>query len=184
MMFLVLAVLVALTAAATVWLAGTRPALENDGDSAFWYTFVGLCALAPMIFIPAISSNAASLTLLALAGVAAIATHLVLRRRQAAARAAAAFAVLQTTLAAAVATHQALLDRWACYLLDPEPAARYPAMTSLHSPETATLIRAMATAAQLAPSTALRYDDVASYQQAVTSLAQALETAEEAAATA
>lgn len=182
MMFLVLAVLVAMTAAATVWLAGTRPALENDADSAFWYTFVGLCALAPMIFIPALSSNAASLALLVLAGASSIAAHLALRRHQAAARAAAVLAALQTTLTATAATHQTLLDRWACYLLDPEPAAQFPAMTSLHSPETATLIRAMAAAAQLAPSAALTDDDVASYQQAVTSLAQALETAEEAAA--
>lgn len=182
MVFLVLAVLVATTAAATVWLAGTRPALENDADSAFWYTFVGLCALAPMIFIPALSSNPTSLALLVLAGASAVATHRILRRHQAAVHAAAVVAALQTTLAVAAATHQSLLDRWACYLLDPEPAAQFPAMTSLQSPETATLIRAMAAAAQLAPSAVLTDDGVATYQRAVTSLAQALATAEEAAA--
>lgn len=182
MMFLVLAVLVAMTAAATVWLAGTRPALENDADSAFWYTFVGLCVLAPMIFIPALSNNAASLTLLLLGAASAIATHAALRRHQAAVRAATALAALQAALTTTTATHQTLMDRWACYLLDPEPAAQFPAMTSLQSPETATLIRAMAAAAQLAPSAALTYDGVAAYQQAVASLGEALETAEEAAA--
>lgn len=181
MTFLLLAVMVALTAALTVWLAGTRSSVERDPDAAFWYTFAGLCVLAPMILIPALASNLASVTLLLIAGGSALTTHSILRRRQKAAHAAAALVALNTRLHAASQAHQAVLDQWACYLLDPEPAALRPTMTDIHAADTAALIRAMSRAETLKPSGVLTYDGVASYQLAVTSLAQALATAEDAA---
>lgn len=181
MVFLVLAVIVTLTAAATVWLAGTRSCAENDPDGPFWYTFAGLCVLAPMMLIPAMTNNLASVSLLLLAGSSAVTTHSFLRRRQKAARAAKDLAALGTRLSVVAEAHQAVLDQWACYLLDPEPAAFRPAMTNIHAPATAALIRAMSSTDQLKPSGVLTHDGVASYQLAVTSLVQALATAEDAA---
>lgn len=182
MTFLVLAVIVTLTAATTVWLARTRAVLEKDPDSTFWYTFAGLCVLAPAILIPALASNLVSLILLFLAGSSAVATHLFLRRRQAVSVAAADLATLQCALDAASGVHQSVLDSWACYLLDPEAAAHSPAMTNIQVPQTAALIRAMSSAERLKPQGALTPDGVASYQQAVASLVQALATAEGASA--
>lgn len=59
--FLVLAVLAMLTAATTVWLVHMRRGQESDQDGTFWYSFAGLCVLAPLTLIPAWKNNAASL---------------------------------------------------------------------------------------------------------------------------
>lgn len=182
MSFLILAVLVTLTAAATVWLATTRAERDNDPDSTFWYTFTGLCMLAPMILIPALASNLSSIVLLVLAATSAIAMHLFLRRRRALALTAAHRGQLQAVLASAVEQHQGIIDLWACYLLDPDTAGRYPAMTNIHQPETAALVRAMSASERLTPADPLTDDAVASYQRSVTQLALAWVTAEKAAA--
>ncbi|MBP2414671.1 hypothetical protein JOF48_003470 [Arthrobacter stackebrandtii] len=182
MTFLILAALATGTAAATVWLAETRPARENDPDSAFWYAFAGLCVLAPIILAPAFTSNAASLTLLFLSGVAAIATHLALRRRRGMAAEAARQGLLQAALTAAATQHQATLDHWACYVLDPETASRLPAMTNINRPETASLVRLLTATEELSPAPPLTHDGVAAYQHSVTELGRALATAEDAAA--
>lgn len=182
MSFLILAMLVAVTAAATVWLARTRAERDNDPDSTFWYTFTGLCMLAPMILIPALASNLSSIVLLVLAASAAIAMHLILRRQRALALLAAHRAQRQAGLATAAEQHQGLIDHWACYLLDPDTASKFPAMTNIHLPETAALVRTMAATEQLTPATPLTDDAVASYQRSVTELALALATAEKAAA--
>ena len=63
MFFLVLAVLVIGTAAATVWLVLARAPREKDPDSTFWYAFAGLCVLVPMILIPALTNNLSSVAL-------------------------------------------------------------------------------------------------------------------------
>ncbi len=182
MTLLILAVLAAFTAAGTVWLAETRPARENDPDSAFWYTFTGLCVLAPTVLVPAFESSAASLVLLVLSGATAVATHFAVRHRRALAAEASRQGLLQAALTAAATEHQAALDRWACYVLDPETASRLPAMTNIRRPETAALVRLLAATEQLSPTPPLTHDGVASYQQSVTELGQALATAEDAAA--
>ena len=182
MTLLILAVMAVVTTAGTVWLAETRPARENDPDSAFWYTFTGLCVLAPIVLAPALTSNAASLVLLFLAGATAVATHLALRHRRALAAEESRQGLLQAALAAAATEHQAALDRWACYVLDPETASRLPAMTNINRPETAALVRLLAATEQLSPAAPLTDDGVASYQQSVTELGHALATAEDAAA--
>ncbi len=180
--FLILAVLVAAVTAATVWLAETRAERENDPDSSFWYVFTGLCVLAPMILVPALDSRPSSAVLVVVAALSAIAMHAVLCRQRSMALVLAHRRHLEAGLAAAAEQHQGLMDHWACYLLDPDVAGKFPAMTNIHRPETAALIRTMAATVQSADVRCLTDDAVASYQRSVTDLALALATAERAAA--
>lgn len=180
---LILAVMVVVVTAATVLLAETRAERENDPDSKFWYAFTGLCVLAPMILAPAMDNRPSSMILLAVAALSAIAMHLLLRRQRAVALATAHRKHLEAGLAAATEQHQGLMDHWACYLLDPDVAGTFPAMTNIELPETAALIRTMAATVQPADVHALTDDAVATYQRSVARLALALATAEKAAAT-
>ena len=182
MSFLILAVLVAGVTAATVWLAETRAERENDPDSPFWYAFTGLCVLAPMILVPALDSRFSSAVLVVAAALSAIATHLFLRRQRSLALANVHRSHLEAGLAHAAEQHQELMDHWACYLLDPDVAVKFPAMTNIQLPETAALIHTMAATVQPADIHALTDDAVASYQRSVADLALALATAETAAA--
>lgn len=211
MVYFVLAVLVMVTAAATVWLVRTRAQQENDPDSGFWYAFGGLCVLLPMILIPALTNNLFSICLFALAAASAVATHTTLRRHQALAAAAMHRGRLSLALAAAAARHDALIAQWSRYELDPGAAIDFPTMTDVRIPETSALIRAVAAAARLRPADLVIHDlgaagtvsrnlgtqvlgaaitdtkvqdtddDVANYQRAVTALDTALAAAEHAA---
>lgn len=197
MLFLVLAVLVTLTTAVTVALAGSRRQRQDDPDAAFWYAFTGLCVLAPMILIPAMTNRALSCALLVLAAVTAIAAHLGCRRHAdlvAANR-------HQTELAAALdqvsRRHLALMTQWSRYELDPGAAIDFPTMSDVRVPETSALIRAVTAANRLQPVSSAKNarstsnddsgyslmtdDGVATYQHAVAELELALQTAEAAA---
>lgn len=207
MMILVLAVLVVLTTVATVGLAGSRAHRHDDPDATFWYAFTGLCVLAPMLLIPAMTSRVLSGALVLLAAGTAIATHMVCRRTADIA----AFTSHRAELAAAVTTishrHQNLIAQWSRYELDPGAAIDFPTMSDVSVPETSALIRAMNAANRLqrravealdlsasgeathepvahvlgAAGPAVMDDDVAHYQRAVSELAAALETAEDSA---
>lgn len=151
MVYFVLAVLVTVTAAATVWLVRTRAQQENDPDSGFWYAFGGLCVLLPMILIPALTNNLLSIGLFALAAASAIATHTALRRHQSLAADAGHRARLNSALAAAAVQHDALITQWSRYELDPGATIDFPTMTDVRIPETSALIRAVAAAARFRP---------------------------------
>lgn len=187
MVFLVLAGLVCLTAAATVWLIRTRAEQEKDPDGTFWYAFAGLCIVGPLILIPALASNLMSLALLAMALAATVLTHMFLMRRQAAAAATERRGQLTMTLSAATHQHDALITRWGRYELDPAAAIDFPTMSDVRVPETSALAKAFRAAAGIRnglepPMQDFPTDDgVAEYQHAVTLLAEALATAEQAA---
>lgn len=151
MVYFVLAVLVTVTAAATVWLVRTRAQRENDPDSSFWYAFGGLSVLLPMILIPALTNNLFSICLFALAAASAAATHTTLRRHQFLAAAAVHRGRLSSALTAAAAHHDALIAQWSRYELDPGAAIDFPTMTDVRIPETSALVRAVAAAARLRP---------------------------------
>ena len=178
MFFLVLAVLVIGTAAATVWLVLARAPREKDPDSTFWYAFAGLCVLVPMILIPALTNNLSSVALFALAAAATLGTHRLLRHRQTLLVAAGIRGQLDAALAATAVQHQALITQWSRYELDPGAAIDFPAMTDIRVPETSALIKAVTAAARLKPVDSQWDDGVSNYQLAVAHLAQALATAE------
>ncbi len=179
--FLILAVLSVLTAAATVWLVHIRREQEDDPDGPFWYSFAGLCVLAPLTLIPAWKNNMGSLGLLALAAAAAIAMHTYLRRQRTLAWAADYQAKLTATLSETLAQHNALVSRWCHYELDPAATIDFPTMTDMRIPETSALVRAVTAAALFDPAELDTYDGVAEYQRAVATLAEALALAETAA---
>ncbi len=184
MVFLVLAVLVAAVAAATVWLAATRPRRENDPDAAFWYAFTGLCVLLPLVLVPATANKAESLWLLAVAATSALATHRLAHRSRILAEAEHRRAVAAGALAAVTEAHRTLLARWGRYELDPAASIDFPAMTDVRVPETQALIRAVTAAAATQRDAMLGVgpdDGVAGYRRSVAELAAALETAERAA---
>ena len=179
--FLVLAVLAVLTAATTVWLVHMRSSQESDQDATFWYTFAGLCVLAPLTLIPAWKNNMASLALLALAAGSAIAMHIWLGRQRTLAAAASDRAKLAATISATSALHQSLVARWSHYELDPAAAIDFPAMTDIRVPETSALIRAVTAAARFQLAELDTDDSAATYRCAVATLAEALVAAEHAA---
>lgn len=187
MVFLVLAVLVSLTAAVTVWLIRARAPQEHDPDSTFWYAFAGFSVAAPLILIPALASNLMSLALLSLALATTVVTHKLLVRRHIIAAATAHHGQLSLTLGAASQQHDALLARWGRYELDPAATIDFPTMSDVRVPETSALIKALGAAARLRNSIeplteeSPADDGVAEYQRAVTTLADALATAEQAA---
>lgn len=184
MVFLVLAALVTVSTAATVWLAASAIRRKNDPDAPFWYTFTGLCIVMPMVLIPAMKTPTLSGTLALTAAVTAVGTHFYSRRHAAVAAANEHSATLAATVAQTSAQHKLLVARWSRYELDPGAAIDFPAMSDVRIPETAALIRAVVTARHLSPAAGaepLMDDDAASYQQAVAELAAALETAEAAA---
>ncbi|WP_425861431.1 hypothetical protein [Arthrobacter sp. TWP1-1] len=178
MVFLVLAVLVTLTTVATLWLVRMRAPRENDPDSTFWYAFTGICALAPMILIPAQHSKPSSIALLGISVAAAAASDRILRHHRTAM--AVAGLQLRTTEAYAEVTaqHDSLITRWCRYELDPALSIDFPAMSDVRIPETAALIRSVTAAERLRAVTPDTDDAVATYQQAVDKLGLALATAE------
>ncbi|WP_315915367.1 hypothetical protein [Arthrobacter sp. lap29] len=184
MVFLVLAVLVVATTAATVWMAGSAIRRKDDPDATFWYTFTGLCMVMPMILIPAMKTPALSGALVLVAAATAVGTHFYARRH---ARHTAAnkrdFALI-SALNETSAWHESLLVQWSRYEWDPAAAIDFPDMSDVGVPETAALIRAVAVAGRLSPapsSEPLTEQQIGPYQQAVAQLAAALERAEAAA---
>lgn len=185
MIFLILAVLVICTSAATVWTAGIRSHEDQDPDATFWYVFTGVCALGPMILgpmilIPAATNKTISLILLALAAVSAVAARRYLHHRRTVATVRQQRASTAADMEELTRLHQVLLRRWSRYELDPAATIDFPAMSDVRVPETSALIRAVSAAARLRPQTEMD-DGVTEYRCAVTELAVALETAERAA---
>lgn len=181
-----LAALVIALSAATVWLTLTRPGRENDPDAGFWYAFTGLCILAPLTLVPAMTSKASSVALLILAAGAAFATHHACRRHRIQILARRNSLQSSEAIAAISGTHEVLLRRWIHYELDPAASIEFPDMSDVRVPETSALIRAVHAAAQLeqnlkATVEAPLSDGVTEYRYAVANLAHALETAERAA---
>ncbi|MGO4385638.1 hypothetical protein AB4Y80_15600 [Specibacter sp. RAF43] len=144
-----LAALVVLATAATVWLVKTRPALEQDPDTRFWYGFAGLCVLVPAVLLTAVANRWAGAALtLAAAGTWFWANRLVSRRM--AVRAADAARSRQAAEHAALAArHDVVLTRWSRYSLDPAAAIDFPAMNDVRIPETSALVKAVALAEEL-----------------------------------
>lgn len=177
------AALVVLATAGTVWLVMVRPPLEHDPDTKFWYGFAGLCILAPAVLITAAANSWAGMFLAALAaGTWFWAARLVSRRLslQAAGHAQHRAAVDRVAL---TARHDAILTRWGRYELDPAAAIDFPAMTDVRCPETSALAKAVALAGQLRRD-AGTVGTVAEYREAVVLLESAFGLAEQAAAAA
>ncbi|WP_129587261.1 hypothetical protein [Arthrobacter alpinus] len=202
MMILVLAALVVVTTVATVGLAGSRAHRHDDPDATFWYVFTGLCVLAPMLLIPAMTSRVLSGALVLLAAGTAIATHVVCRRTADIAALTSHRAELAAAVTAIAQRHQNLIAQWSRYELDPGAAIDFPTMSDVSVPQTSALIRAINAATRLqqravealdlgtfGPGTrvqgtgcpAVMDDGVADYQRAVSELAAALKTAEDSA---
>lgn len=142
----VVVMLVILTTAVTVWLVKTRPPLENDPDTIFWYIFAGLCVLMPAILITAFWNSWAALTLAVLACATwkaaerAISGHLRKRTAQI------AQTLRETEHTALARRHKAVLIRWSRYELDPGAAIDFPNMNNIRYPETSALVKAAAVA--------------------------------------
>jgi hypothetical protein len=172
-----MAALVVLATAGTVWLVMVRPAREQDPDTKFWYGFAGLCVLAPAILITAAANSWAGMSLAALAaGTWFWAARLLSRRLalQAVGRDHQRVAVERSSISV---RHDAILTRWGRYELDPAAAIDFPAMTDVRCPETSALAKAVALAG------ALRRDsedagDMAEYREAVALLESVFELAE------
>lgn len=179
MVFLVLAVLVVLTTATTMWLLHMRAPRENDPDSIFWYVFAGLCVLVPLVLIQAQYNKLSSVALLSISALTATVCHTLLRRYRAASIASMAQQCARDAHAAVTAQHDFLIAQWSRYELDPALTIDFPAMTDVRVPETAQLIRSVTAAARLRTAPPDTFDAVATYQQAVAGLRLALETAEQ-----
>lgn len=178
--FALLAVLVVVTTAATVWLAKVRPALEHDPDTQFWYIFAGLCVLLPAILITVALNRWAGAALALLAAGAWWWSNRVVAVRQTLQAGAAARRKSDAERQALYARHNSVLARWGRYELDPARSIDFPAMTDVRVPETSALVKAMAKAEQLR-----RHQDAdrtAEYRTAVAVLEGALRAAEESAA--
>ncbi|MDQ0276062.1 hypothetical protein QO003_000365 [Arthrobacter silviterrae] len=159
----------------TAWLVKSRPALEKDPDSAFWYGFAGLCIVAPAVLLTTAANRWAGAALAALAAATwlfcarlfaqVLASRATIRARQ-----------LDDAVRHSLAARQdAVALRWSRFELDPAAAIDFPDMTDVRVAETALLARAMAKAE------ALRYGPeqaLAGYREAVAALEQAYRRAE------
>ncbi|MFJ5697186.1 hypothetical protein [Arthrobacter sp. NPDC093139] len=170
------AVLVA-AAACTVF-AVRHHAGKSDGDPSdplFWDVFWGSAVILPALLIPAVASPPAGLALAAAACVSGVAAYRTSprvlgwyssRRRQ---------REELPALQAAANVHNAVLQRWQRYELDPALAIDFPAMSDVRRPETAAFVKAMREAELLKTLAA------PGYLQAVDRLDAALRCAEAAA---
>lgn len=170
------AVLVA-AAACTVF-AVRHHAGKSDGDPSdplFWDVFWGSAVILPALLIPAVASPPAGLALAAAACVSGVAAYRTSprvlgwyssRRRQ---------REELPALQAAANVHNAVLQRWQRYELDPALAIDFPAMSDVRRPETAAFVKAMREAE------ALRASRQPGYASAVAHLERALARAEAAA---
>lgn len=174
--FLALAVLIACSAAASVYLA--RKHMNADAglpDAVFWDGFAGLAVVAPAVILSSLASPWAGLLHGLVAAAAAVGAYLwsprIFRWKQS------LLAARETTAAnaAAEARHLSALARWRRYELDTAYCIDFPAMSDPGQPETAALIRAMKAAERLRGGTGTEYPP------AVARLEQALADAERAA---
>ncbi|WP_311379698.1 hypothetical protein [Arthrobacter sp. ISL-48] len=164
------------TVAVTVFAVRRHISLSGErGDTLFWDLFMGSAVAVPAILIPTLASPWAGVALAALGGATGFAAYRShprimawqsLRRQQ---------RQDQPRNRAAAERHDALLERWRQYELDPASCIDYPAMTDVRLPETSALIRAMREAEQLRAARHL------GYLPAVDRLDQALLAAEKAA---
>jgi hypothetical protein len=117
---------------------------DADGsDPLFWDLFGGAAVIVPALLIPAVSSPLAGLALAAVAAASGVAAYrgsprildwygdrrqrrLDIPRRE-----------------AAVEVHNAVLNRWRRYELDPALAIGYPDMADVARPETSAFVKAM-----------------------------------------
>lgn len=183
--FVVLAVLVVLATAGTVWLVKVRPALERDPDTQFWYGFAGLSVLLPAILIPAGLNRWAGAALALLAAATWWWSNKVVARRMSLQADAAARGLADAELEALCARHNEVLIRWSRYELDPAAAIDFPAMADVRVPETSALVKAVALADLLrrspVPAPDGAPDGAPDYRAAITGLEDAFRVAEQAA---
>jgi hypothetical protein len=173
--FAVVAAVVVSVTGGTAWLVKSRPALEKDPDSSFWYGFAGLCVVVPAVLLTTAANRWVGAALAALAA----ATWLFCARLFAqvlASRAAIRARQQDDAVRHSLAARQdAVALRWSRFELDPAAAIDFPAMSDVRVAETALLARAMAAAE------ALRYgpeQTLAGYKEAVAALEQAYRRAE------
>lgn len=175
-----MAVLVVLSTAGTVWLVKVRPAVEHDPDTQFWYLFAGLCILLPAVLITAVLNRWAGAALAVLAAGTWWWTNRVVARRMRLLADADARQMDDAERRALSARHNSVLARWRRYELDPAEAIDFPAMSDVRVPETSAMVKAMALAELLRRSTGP--GGTAEYRAAVAVLESAFRTAEDAAA--
>lgn len=176
-----MAVLVVLTTAGTVWLVKVRPALEHDPDTRFWYAFAGLCVLLPAVLITAVLDRWAGATLALLSAATWWWVNKAVARRMSLRADAAARNLAETERAALCSRHNTVLTRWSRYELDPAAAIDFPAMADVRVPETSALVKAVALAELLRRSPGSAPDGAPGYRAAVAGLEDAFRAAEDAA---
>jgi len=172
--FAAVAALVVLATGGTVCLVKMRPSVEHDPDTKFWYAFAGLTILIPAILLTLARHRWAGAAMALLAAVTWWYTNKLVSKRMAARVGAAA----QSELAA---RHNAVLERWLRYELDPAAAIDFPSMGDVRVPETSALVKAVALAESLRGQTSPDGTQSPEYSAAVGLLEQAFGQAEMAA---
>lgn len=174
----VIGALIALTARAV----SRGLAREQDRDGVFWYGFTGGFAClgaitGAMVLVPETApvTGLAGMLGIGMAGgwVWRGEQERAARRRRRA---------LEDARSALRSRHEAVLQRWVSYELDPAVAIDYPDMTDLKQPKTAQLVRAMRRAALLREQVDADDDGAGrAYEAAVGELEAAFQAAEQAA---
>ncbi|WP_247041627.1 hypothetical protein [Arthrobacter rhizosphaerae] len=125
---------------------------RSEPDALFWNVFTGLVVIGPAVLIPAVLSPVVGLLLVSLGAAAALLTlsgsrRLDLRHRSKPEN--------RPGFAPAAERHNAVLQKWSRYELDPGNAIDFPGMSDVRVPETAEFFRAMKEAqrCRLAPDT-------------------------------
>jgi hypothetical protein len=113
---------------------------RSEPDALFWNVFTGLVVIVPALLIPAVQSPAVGLLLVILGGAVALLTLSSSRRQD----------LRQNRkpenrpgYVLAAERHNAVLQKWSRYELDPGNAIEFPGMSDVHVPETAEFFRAM-----------------------------------------
>lgn len=113
---------------------------RSEPDALFWNVFTGLVVIVPAVLIPAVQSPVVGLLLVSLGGAVALLTLSSSRRldlRQSRKPQNRPGYVL------AAERHNAVLQRWSRYELDPANAIEFPGMSDVRVPETAQFFRAL-----------------------------------------
>lgn len=151
--------------------AGGRPADADviEPDAAFWTGFAGIAGVIAVAALGAAIVGRAGLLLAVAAFVAILlaGTYLLRTTRQRVLDAAA------DRMATLRARHDAVVERWLAYELDPGKQIEYPQMTDVSQPSAAAVVRAMRQARDARDAA-----DEAGYADAVTRLEQAFAEAE------
>lgn len=113
---------------------------RSEPDALFWNVFTGLVVIVPALLIPAVQSPAVGLLLVILGGAVALLTlsssrKLDLRQSRKPEN--------RPGYVLAAERHNAVLQKWGRYELDPGNAIEFPGMSDVRVPETADFFRAM-----------------------------------------